>query len=108
MASSVPSDSPFTIPNARKSLRFMKNAIKYKHNFIQFFAMTEILLLSVRSLGQKYRMHDLEEDTTALKQEQQSLTNRMSNIKRDLLHEASLEPSGRFASRLRLIFGDDS
>ncbi|GMI96888.1 hypothetical protein HRI_003358100 [Hibiscus trionum] len=108
MTSSAPSDSSSTVPNARKSLGFMKNAIKYKHNFIQFFAMTGILLLSVRSLGQKYRMHDLEEDTAALKQEHQSLTDRMSNIKRGLLHEASLEPSGRFASRLRLLFGDDS
>ncbi|KAB2075888.1 hypothetical protein Goshw_011813 [Gossypium schwendimanii] len=108
MASSAPPESSSTVQNARKPLGFMKNAVKYKHNFIQFFAMTGILLLSVRSLGQKYRIHDLQEDTAALKQEQQSLNDRMSNIKRGLLHEASLEPSGRFASRLRLLFGDDN
>ncbi|KAK8596601.1 hypothetical protein V6N13_001216 [Hibiscus sabdariffa] len=108
MASSAPPGSSSTVPSSRKPLGLMKNALKYKHNFIQFFAMTGILLLSVRSLGQKYRMHDLQEDTAALKQEQQSLTDRMSNIKRGLLHEASLEPSGRFASRLRLLFGDDN
>lgn len=70
--------------------------------------MTGILLLSVRSLGQKYRIHDLEEDTSALKEEQESLTNRMNNIKRSLLHEASLERTGVFASRLRYLFGEDN
>ncbi|KAF4373620.1 hypothetical protein F8388_025314 [Cannabis sativa] len=69
--------------------------------------MTGILLLSVRSLGQKYRMHDLLEDTSALKQEEETLTNRINNIKQALLHEASLEPTGIFASRLRLLFGED-
>lgn len=108
MASSVPPGSSTTGQNARKPLGLLKNAVKYKHNFIQFFAMTGILMLSLRSLGQKYRIHDLEEDTAALKKEQESLTERMKNIKNGLLHEASLEPSGRFASRLRLLFGDDS
>ncbi|MBA0683296.1 hypothetical protein Goari_024964 [Gossypium aridum] len=32
----------------------------------------------------------------------------MSNIKHGLIHEASFEPSGRFASYLRLLFGDDN
>ncbi|XWS14400.1 hypothetical protein CRYUN_Cryun35bG0006100 [Craigia yunnanensis] len=108
MASSAPLGSSTTGKNARKPLRFMKNAMKYKHNFVQFFAMTGILLLSSRSLVQKYRTHDLQEDIASLKQEQESLTDRMKNIKRGLLHEASLEPSGRFASRLRLLFGDDN
>ncbi|KAK6256961.1 hypothetical protein QUC31_000420 [Theobroma cacao] len=101
-------DSATTGRNAGKSLGFISNAMKHRHNFIQFFAMTGILLLSVRSLGQKYRIHDLQEDTAALKQEQESLTDRMKNIKRGLLHEASLEPTGLFASRLRLLFGDDN
>ncbi|XP_021283605.1 uncharacterized protein LOC110416095 [Herrania umbratica] len=107
MPSPAPPDSAMTGQNARKSLGFISNAMKHRHNFIQFFAMTGILLLSVRSLGQKYRIHDLQEDTTALKQEQESLTDRMKNIKRGLLDEASLEPTGLFASRLRLLFGDD-
>ncbi|XP_017981373.1 PREDICTED: uncharacterized protein LOC18591655 [Theobroma cacao] len=108
MASPAPPDSATTGRNAGKSLGFISNAMKHRHNFIQFFAMTGILLLSVRSLGQKYRIHDLQEDTAALKQEQESLTDRMKNIKRGLLHEASLEPTGLFASRLRLLFGDDN
>lgn len=92
--------------NSKKSLGFLANAKKNKHKFIQFGAMTGILLLSVRSLGQKYRIHDLLEDTHALKEEQQSLTNRMESIKRELRHEASLEPTGAFAARLRDLFGD--
>ncbi|PON60601.1 hypothetical protein PanWU01x14_152130 [Parasponia andersonii] len=91
---------------SRKSLGLVANAIKRKDSFIQFFAMTGILLLSVRSLGQKYRIHDLIEDTSALKEEQKALTARMNNIKRALLHEASLEPTGLFATRLRLLFAE--
>ncbi|OWM66381.1 uncharacterized protein LOC116198669 [Punica granatum] len=91
----------------RKPLGFLQHAKKHKHSFIQFFAMTGILLLSVRSLGQKYRMHDLLDDTTALREERDNLTNRMDRIKRDLRREASLESSGLFAARLRSLFGDD-
>ncbi|GKU98096.1 hypothetical protein SLEP1_g11143 [Rubroshorea leprosula] len=108
MASSAPTGS--AAPDSRiprKSLGFIANAKKNKHSFIQFFAVTGIFLLSIRSLGQKYRIHDLQEDTAALKQEQESLADRMNNIKRSLLHEASLEPTGAFASRLRLLFSDD-
>jgi hypothetical protein len=97
---------PSSAPGVRKPLGFVANAMKRKDSFIQFFAMTGILLLSARSLGQKYRLHDLHEDTAALKEEQQTLDNRMKNIKSDLLHEASLEPTGIFASRLRRLFGD--
>lgn len=106
MASSAPPGSSAGVQNSKKSLGFIANAVKRKDSFIQFFAMTGILLLSVRSLGQKYRLHNLQEDTTALKEEQEALAERTRNIKRDLLHEASLEPTGLFASRLRLLFGE--
>ncbi|KAF2324751.1 hypothetical protein GH714_016633 [Hevea brasiliensis] len=69
--------------------------------------MTGILLLSIGSLSQKYRIHDLQEDTSALKQEQQTLTDRLNNIKRGLLHEAALDPTGLFAARLRILFGEE-
>uniref|UniRef100_A0A2P2MYR9 Uncharacterized protein n=1 Tax=Rhizophora mucronata TaxID=61149 RepID=A0A2P2MYR9_RHIMU len=105
MGSSAPSSSA-AAPKPKKSLGLMANAMKNKHSFIQFFAMTGILLLSMRSLGQKYRIYDLEEDNSALKQEQENLLQRMNNIKRGLLHEASLDSTGLFASRLRLLFGD--
>lgn len=105
---STPRPVGSTAQNPKRSLGFIANAKKHKHSFIQFFAMSGILLLSVRSLGQKYRIHDLQEDTSALKEEKESLTNRMNNIKHSLLHEASLEPTGLFASRLRHLFGEES
>ena len=94
------------VQNPKKSLGLFANAMKRKDSFIQFAAMAGILLLSARSLGQKYRIKDLEEDTSALREEQQSLTERMNNIKQSLLHEASLDRTGRFAARLRLLFSD--
>lgn len=69
--------------------------------------MTGILLLSVRSLGQKYRLHELQEDTAALKQEQEGLIDRKNHIKQSLLAEAERDPSGLLAARLRLLFGED-
>lgn len=109
MASSAPPPrSAAGVQNTKKTLGFIANAMKRKDSFIQFFAMTGILLLSMRSLGQKYRIHDLQEDTYALKQEQETLSDRMKNIKRALLQEASQEPTGLFASRLRLLFDDEN
>ncbi|KAL7175028.1 hypothetical protein ACSBR2_028766 [Camellia fascicularis] len=107
MGSPAPPGSGAGVQNPRKSLGFLANALKRKDSFIQFFAMTGILLLSVRSLGQKYRINDLLEDTSALREEQQALSDRMNQIKSSLLAEASLEPSGLFASRLRILFADD-
>ncbi|KAG8654519.1 hypothetical protein MANES_05G140800v8 [Manihot esculenta] len=100
MSSSAP-------PGFGKPLGLLANAAKRKDSFIQFAAMTGILLLSIRSLSQKYRIHDLQEDTSALKQEQQNLTNRLNHIERGLRHEASLDPTGLFASRLRILFGEE-
>ncbi|GFQ06333.1 hypothetical protein PHJA_002777300 [Phtheirospermum japonicum] len=66
--------------------------------------MSRILLPSCRSLDQKYRIHDLIEDTVALREDQESLCARMNLIKRTLLDEASLEPT----RNLRLGFGSSS
>ncbi|GFQ01894.1 hypothetical protein PHJA_002333300 [Phtheirospermum japonicum] len=63
--------------------------------------MTRILLLCCRSLGHKYRIHDLTEDTAALREDQESLCARMNLIKQTLLAEAALEPTGN----LRLGLG---
>ncbi|KAL7155579.1 hypothetical protein ABFS83_03G084700 [Erythranthe nasuta] len=95
-------------PSGRKPLGLVQNIIKRKHSFAQFFAMTGILLLSCRSLGQKYRMYNLSEDAAALREDQENLTSRMNNIKQSLLAEAAREPTGAFAGRLRLLFGDES
>ncbi|XP_058107476.1 uncharacterized protein LOC131251030 [Magnolia sinica] len=106
-ASSSSSLSEQQFQNTRKqSLGLVVNAMKRKDSFIQLFFMTGILLLSMRSLGQKYRINDLCEDTASLKEEQESLAQRMKDIKNTLLHEASLDSSGVFASRLRLLFND--
>ena len=94
--------------SAKKSLGFVANAIKRKDSFIQFFAMTGILLLSMRSVGQKYRIQELEDDTAALEKEKKSILDRMDYIKSSLLAEAALDTSGTFAARLRVLFGDDN
>ncbi|KAI3464741.1 hypothetical protein Pfo_021404 [Paulownia fortunei] len=111
MASSAPPSAAGGVQNpsgSRKRLGLIANAMKRKQSFVQFFAMTGILLLSFRSLAQKYRIHDLTEDTASLKEDQESLTARMNHIKQSLLAEAALEPTGAFAARLRLLFGDES
>ncbi|KAI5669055.1 hypothetical protein M9H77_18908 [Catharanthus roseus] len=88
------------IQNPKQSLGFFANALKRKDSFIQFFIMTGILLLSCRSVGQKYRLHNLQEDTVALKEEQEGLKNRLNNIKQSLLAEASVDPTGSLAARV--------
>ncbi|KAI8549021.1 hypothetical protein RHMOL_Rhmol07G0318900 [Rhododendron molle] len=92
MASSAPPSSSAAgaqNPSKKSLLNFLANPMKRKDSFIQFFAMTGILLLSVRSLGQKYRLNDLQEDTSALREEQKGLENRMKHIKSSLLAEAA-------------------
>ncbi|XP_057435126.1 uncharacterized protein LOC130727872 [Lotus japonicus] len=92
--------------SSKRKLGFFANVIKRKDSFIQLFAMTGILLLSMRSLGQKYRIHGLEEDTHALREEHDSLNERMKNIKLGLRREASQDPTGLFASRLHALFDE--
>ncbi|MCL7028531.1 hypothetical protein MKW94_029680 [Papaver nudicaule] len=92
---------------AQKQIGLFANALKRKDSFIQFFAMGGILLLSMRSLGQKYRLHGLQEDNYDLREEHEKLTEKMKNIKRSLLNEAHLDSTGSLASRLRLLFGND-
>lgn len=108
MSSSNPSATGGGVAKANKSLGFVANAIKRKDSFFQLFVMTGILLLSLRSAGQKYRLHELQEDHYALQEEQKSLEDRVSHIKSSLLAEAALEPSGHFASRLRILFGNEN
>ncbi|KAK9134481.1 hypothetical protein Syun_013811 [Stephania yunnanensis] len=78
-----------------------------KDSFIQLFAITGILLLSMRSLGQKCRINDLQDENSALRYERDSLTERRNRIQRSLLDEAALDPTDLFASRLRVVFGND-
>ncbi|KAI3916113.1 hypothetical protein MKW98_004554 [Papaver atlanticum] len=78
----------------KKQIGLLANALKRKDSFIQFFAMGGILLLSMRSLGQKYRLHSLQEDNYDLREEHEKLTEKMKNIKRSLLDEAALDSTG--------------
>ncbi|KAJ0960294.1 hypothetical protein J5N97_001865 [Dioscorea zingiberensis] len=91
----------------RKPLGLIANAMKRKESFVQFFLMTGILMLSLRSLSQKYRIHDLTNDNSSLRQERDSLSLRMASIKDALLREASLDPSGLLSSHLRRLFAED-
>lgn len=90
----------------KKPPGLIENAIKNKTSYIQLFFMTGVMLLSMRSLGQKYRISDLEEDISFIRKEEESLSLRMESIKKGLLHEASLDPTGLFISKLRSLFGD--
>ncbi|KAI4325816.1 hypothetical protein MLD38_031180 [Melastoma candidum] len=88
-------------------LGLFANAKKHKHGFIQLFTMSGILLLSLRSLGQKYRIHDLIDDTSSLKQEKVGLSLRMESIKRELCRLASSQPSNMFSARLEKLFFEE-
>ncbi|XP_073135888.1 uncharacterized protein [Henckelia pumila] len=91
-----------------RPLGFFKAAMERKQSFVQFFVMTGILLLSAKSLTQKYRIHELRGDIASLEEEQKGLKSRMNQIKQSLLAEAAAEPTGAFAARLRTLFGDES
>ncbi|KAK9048278.1 hypothetical protein SSX86_009089 [Deinandra increscens subsp. villosa] len=65
--------------------------------------MTGIFMLSMRSVGKKYRIADLEEDTAALEKEQNTLSDRINHIKSSLLAEAAVDSTGTFAARLRVL-----
>lgn len=109
MAANSPEPShPFQNGGVERKRRpgFIENAMKNKTSYIQLFFMTGVMLLSMRSLGQKYRIGDLEEDISSIRKEKESLSLRMESIKKGLLHEASLDPTGLFASKLRSLFGD--
>lgn len=86
---------------------FFENVKKNKGSFLQFAIMTGILFTSLRSLGQKYGIHELTEETAALREEQESLIARVNHIKQSLRAEAAAEPTGAFAARLRLLIGDE-
>ncbi|ERM96424.1 hypothetical protein AMTRI_Chr09g15800 [Amborella trichopoda] len=88
----------------RRRVGLWGNAFKRKHSFVQLFLMTGVMMLSMRSLGQKYRIHDLLEDTEALREEHHHLSQRMASIENALTDEAALEPTGSFASTLKLLF----
>lgn len=94
-------------PFGRKVPGLIENAKKNKSSFFQWFIMIGIFMSSLRSLGQKYRIYELNEDAVSLRQEQESITSRMNHIRHSLLAEAANEPTGAFAARLRSLFGEE-
>ncbi|XP_057784617.1 uncharacterized protein LOC131001972 isoform X2 [Salvia miltiorrhiza] len=86
---------------------FLTTAKKHKSTFVQLYIMCGVLVMSIGSLGQKYRLHELTEDAVVLKEEQESIIARMNHIKQSLRAEAAAEPTGAFAARLRLLLGDE-
>ncbi|KAK8962489.1 hypothetical protein KSP40_PGU001191 [Platanthera guangdongensis] len=94
----------FSNGRPQRSLGFLEILMKRKESFIQLFVMTGILLLSLRSLGQKHRMHELSDVNSNLREERESLSFRVGSIKSALLREAALDPSGVLSSHLRRLF----
>ncbi|XP_073011304.1 uncharacterized protein [Typha latifolia] len=92
----------------RRPLGLLKNAMKRKDGFVQLFLMTGILMLSLRSLGQKYRINELSNDTADLRGERDALAYRMKRLKEDLRREAEGDTSGILASHLNTLFRDSS
>ncbi|CAL9104790.1 unnamed protein product [Musa acuminata var. zebrina] len=78
MASAAPSSSSSDgrATTGRRPLGLVANAIKRKHGFLHLFVMTGILMLSMRSLGQKYRIRDLSRDNDLLREEHDALCRR--------------------------------
>ncbi|KAG0474283.1 hypothetical protein HPP92_013969 [Vanilla planifolia] len=92
----------------RRSVGLLQNAMKRKESFVQFFVMTGIFFLSMKSLGQKYQIHELSEENSNLREERDALSLRMDSIKSNLLREAALDPSGLLSSHLHRLFQDPS
>ncbi|PKU74067.1 uncharacterized protein LOC110105199 [Dendrobium catenatum] len=86
----------------------LDNAMKRKGSFIQLFVMTNILFLSLRSLGQKYRINELADENSNLREERESLAVRMASIKSSLLRQAAMDSSGLLSSHLHGLFQNSS
>ncbi|KAG6470252.1 uncharacterized protein LOC122031932 [Zingiber officinale] len=113
-AGSAISVPPMVSPDGRtpttgsKPLGLMANAAKRKQSFLQFFLMTGILMLSMRSLSQKYRVRDLSDENALLREERDAFSLRSSAVKEALFQEAALDPSGLLADHLRSLFNEQS
>eukprot|EP01018_Ginkgo_biloba_P027749 Gb_39031 [translate_table: standard] len=89
-----------------KSLGLFGHAMKRKDSFIHLMLMGGVLLLSMRCVGQKYRIQDLQDERASLRDENESLKNKFSDLKQGLLEEAAKENDNRFMSKLQALFAD--
>ncbi|KAJ1258576.1 hypothetical protein BS78_10G086100 [Paspalum vaginatum] len=88
----------------RRPQGLLANAAKRKEGFVQLFLMAGVLMMSLRSLGQKHRARDLADDTAGLRREHDQLSLRMRDLQDALRREADADASGALASHLRRIF----
>ena len=88
----------------RRPLGLLANARKRKDGFVQLFLMAGVLMMSLRSLGQKHRLRDLADDAADLRRERDDLSLRMRSLQDALRREADADASGALASHLRRIF----
>ncbi|PKA46151.1 hypothetical protein AXF42_Ash015443 [Apostasia shenzhenica] len=102
------SGESFGSGSRQRTLGLLRNAMKRKESFIQFFVMTGIFFISLKSLGQKYRISELAEEISVLREERESLSLRVASIKSALLREAAADPSGLVSSHLNRLFRDPS
>ena len=66
--------------------------------------MAGVFMMSLRSLGQKHRLRDLDDDTADLRREHEDLSLRARCLQDALRREADADSSGAIASHLRRIF----
>ena len=88
----------------RRPLGLLANARKRKDGFVQLFLMAGVLMMSLRSLGQKHSLRDLADDAADLRRERDDLSLRMRGLQDALRREADADASGALASHLRRIF----
>ncbi|EER90593.1 hypothetical protein BDA96_01G028900 [Sorghum bicolor] len=88
----------------RRPPGLLANAAKRKDGFVQLFLMAGVFMMSLRSLGQKHRLRDLDDDTADLRREHEDLSLRARCLQDALRREADADSSGAIASHLRRIF----
>ena len=88
----------------RRPLGLLANSRKRKDGFMQLFLMAGVLMMSLRSLGQKHRLRDLADNAADLRCERDDLSLRMRGLQDALCREADADASGALTSHLRRIF----
>lgn len=91
----------------QQSKGFLGHAIQRKHSFLHLLLMGGVLLLSMKSAGQKYRMDGLQDERASLQEENESLLSKFTHLKKGLLEdEAAKGNNHAFISRLQALIAD--
>uniref|UniRef100_A0A0D9WN78 Uncharacterized protein n=1 Tax=Leersia perrieri TaxID=77586 RepID=A0A0D9WN78_9ORYZ len=89
---------------SRRPVGFLKNAAKRKAEFVHLLLISGVLIMSLRTLGQKHRHRGLVYDNADLCREHSDLSLRMRDLQDALHREAEADESGALAAHLRRIF----